>query len=276
MTDDTEDGAVGSDSRPAGAGADQSAAAAPPAVPETPPAADEVFGDRRPLAERFARHLADTGVSHGLIGPREVVRLWDRHILNCAVVAELIEPGASVIDVGSGAGLPGLALAIARPDLEVTLIEPMERRTTWLTSVAENLGLRNVTVVRARAEEMHGRLVADVVTARAVAALDRLATWCLPLAPVGGRLIAMKGSSAEREIEEARATIQRLGGAEPTVRTCGAAVLETPTTVVIIDKVAEARSRGRSSTSAKKAAKGRRTDSASAGPAPRSRRRGRP
>jgi 16S rRNA (guanine527-N7)-methyltransferase len=152
----------------------------------------------------------------------------------------------------------------------------MERRTTWLTSVAEDLGLGNVTVVRARAEEMHGRLIADVVTARAVAALDRLAGWCLPLTPVGGRLIAMKGSSAEREIEDARATIQRLGGAEPTIRTCGVAVLETPTTVVIIDKVAETRSRGRSSVSPKGAAKGRRTDRAAGGSGPRSPRRGRP
>ena len=196
------------------------------------------------LASRFARHLADTGISHGLIGPREVPRLWDRHILNCAVIADEIETDSSVIDVGSGAGLPGLALAIARPDLTVTLIEPMERRTAWLDMVITDLAV-DVTVLRARAEELHGRLTADVVTARAVAALDRLARWCLPLTTVGGRLVAMKGSSAEREIEEARVAIQRLGGGNPRVRVCGAQVLDEPTTVVVVDKVAEGRTSAR-------------------------------
>lgn len=201
-----------------------------------------MFGERVELAGRFARHLADTGISHGLIGPREVPRLWDRHILNCAVIADEIESAASVIDVGSGAGLPGVALAIARPDLTMTLIEPMERRTAWLDMVIADLGL-DVTVVRARAEEMHGRLTADVVTARAVAPLERLARWCLPLLPVEGRLVAMKGSSAEREIDEARATVRRLGGGEPHIRRCGSQVLEDPTTVVVVDKVDEGRAR---------------------------------
>lgn len=216
---------------------------APDVAPPPPPAAAAaVFGDRLELAERFARHLADTGISHGLVGPREVPRLWDRHILNCAVIAEEIESEAAVVDVGSGAGLPGVALAIARPDLTVALIEPMERRTSWLDTIVGDLGLDTVTVVRARAEEVHGRLTADVVTARAVAALDRLARWCLPLVPVGGRLVAMKGSSAHREIEEAQRVISRLGGGQPQVRVCGAAILDKPTTVVVIDKVAEGRS----------------------------------
>jgi 16S rRNA (guanine527-N7)-methyltransferase len=217
-------------------------------APPAPREADVVFGERRDLAERYAGHLADTGISHGLIGPREVPRLWERHILNCAVIAEEIGTGASVIDVGSGAGLPGLALAIARPDLKVTLVEPMERRTSWLTMVVEDLGLDAVSVLRARAEEVHGQQTADVVTARAVAALERLARWCLPLVSVGGRLVAMKGSSAEREIDDARGVVQRLGGAEPEIHTCGDSVLATATTVVIIDKVTESRApaRGRS------------------------------
>ncbi|MGA8045642.1 MAG: 16S rRNA (guanine(527)-N(7))-methyltransferase RsmG [Dermatophilaceae bacterium] len=245
-----ESGARQSEAEPSGAsdgdssaGMDAPAGAVPPPPPE---AALAVFGERLELADRFARHLADTGISHGLIGPREVPRLWDRHILNCAVVAEQIESGASVIDVGSGAGLPGLALAIARPDLTVTLIEPMERRTSWLDTVISDLGLDSVTVVRARAEEVHGRLTADVVTARAVAGLERLARWCLPLVAVGGRLVAMKGSSADREIEDARRVVNRLGGGEPHIRVCGAVILDSPTTVVVIDKVAEVRSSGRS------------------------------
>jgi 16S rRNA (guanine527-N7)-methyltransferase len=153
--------------------------------------------------------------------------------------------------VGSGAGLPGLALAIARPDLTVTLVEPMERRTAWLDMVITDLAL-DVTVLRARAEELHGRLTADVVTARAVAALDRLARWCLPLTSVGGRLVAMKGSSAEREIEEARAAIQRLGGDNPRVRVCGSEVLDEPTTVVVVDKVAKGRASARTKKKSKK------------------------
>ncbi|WP_370460008.1 16S rRNA (guanine(527)-N(7))-methyltransferase RsmG [Nostocoides sp. F2B08] len=218
-----------------------------PVVPDPPPAARVVFGERVELAVRFARYLADTGITHGLIGPREVPRLWDRHILNCAVVADEIESGASVIDVGSGAGLPGLALAIARPDLMMTLIEPMERRTAWLDMVTADIGL-DVTVVRARAEEMHSRMTADVVTARAVAPLDRLARWCLPLLPVGGRLVAMKGSSAEREISEATATLQRLGGGKARIRLCGSLVLDDPTTVVVVDKVREGLPQGRGKT----------------------------
>lgn len=207
-------------------------------LPEPPEAAKVVFGDRLDLARRYAEHLADTGISHGLLGPREVPRLWDRHVLNCAVIAEVIPDAGSVVDIGSGAGLPGICLAIARPDLSVTLVEPMERRTAWLAAVCADLGLENVTIERARAEEVHDRLSADVVTARAVAALDKLARWCLPLVLPGGRLVAMKGSSAEREILEAAGTVRRLGGRAPSVHLCGVDVLHPPTTVVIIEKPA--------------------------------------
>lgn len=205
-------------------------------TPEAPAEALTVFGDRLPLALRYAEHLADTGISHGLIGPRELPRLWDRHILNCAVIAEVIPDGATVIDVGSGAGLPGICIAIARPDLSVTLVEPMERRSAWLTAVCADLGLDGVVVERARADEAHGRLGADIVTARAVAALDKLARWCLPLVDPGGRLVAMKGSSAPREIAEASATVRRLGGRTPVIATCGRGLVDPPTTVVIVEK----------------------------------------
>lgn len=203
--------------------------------PKAPVAAASIFGPRLELAVRFAAHLADTGISHGLIGPREVPRLWDRHILNCAVIAEVMPEETTVVDVGSGAGLPGIAVALARPDLSVTLVDPMERRTAWLTMVVEDLGLANVAVRRARAEELHGDLQAEVVTARAVAAMDKLARWCLPLVAPGGRLVAMKGSSAEREIAAAAKTLQRLGASGTSIRTCGEGILETPTTVVVVE-----------------------------------------
>lgn len=212
---------------------------APLVVPPAPPTAGAVFGDRIALAERYAAHLSDTGISHGLIGPREVPILWERHILNCAVIAEVMAEGARVIDVGSGAGLPGLCIALARPDLHVTLVEPMERRTAWLEMVSADLALTNVTVHRGRAEELHGTFEADVVTARAVAALDKLARWCLPLVRPGGELVAMKGSSAEREIVAAEKVLRKLGAVAIAMRSCGADVLEVPTTVVVVEKSRE-------------------------------------
>ena len=190
------------------------------------------FGERLPLAEAFAEILADTGVSHGLIGPREVPILWDRHILNCAVIEDAFAEGASVIDVGSGAGLPGIAVAIARPDLELHLVEPMQRRTDWLDSVVADLALPNVTVHRARAEEVHGMLSAPFVTARAVARLDKLARWCFPLLTPGGSLVAMKGRSAEDELTDVTSTLRRLGMTEARISEHGADVLETPTLTV--------------------------------------------
>jgi 16S rRNA (guanine527-N7)-methyltransferase len=204
-------------------------------APEPPePAARRVFGDRLALAGRYAELLATDGVVRGLIGPREAPRLWERHLLNCAVVGEIIEKESSVLDVGSGAGLPGIVLAVARPDLAITLVEPMARRTAFLTETVSSLGLTGtVRVVRARAEEYSGP-AADVVTARAVAPLDRLAAWCLPLAAPGGRLLALKGVSAADEVAAHRVAVGRLGGEAPVIRYCGAEVLDPPTTVVEI------------------------------------------
>ncbi len=215
-----------------------------PPPPDQRPAAVACFGDRLDLAERYAGLLVSEGVTRGLIGPRETDRIWDRHLLNCAAVAELIPPGATVVDVGSGAGLPGVVLAVARPDLAITLLEPLARRATFLSEVVEFLGLTAATVVRARAEECtpkRGRPLlpaCDVATARAVAPLDRLAAWCLPLVRVGGRLLALKGSSAADEVEAHRVAIARAGGEPPAIRSCGGALLEAPTTVVEITRAA--------------------------------------
>jgi 16S rRNA (guanine527-N7)-methyltransferase len=194
-----------------------------------------VFRERLDLAERYADLLADAGVVRGLIGPREVPRLWERHLLNCAVVAELVPAAATVVDIGSGAGLPGLVLAIARPDVRVTLVEPLLRRTTFLEEAVGLLGLDTVDVRRARAEELHGSLTFDVVTSRAVAPLDRLLTWSLPLVAAGGVVLAMKGSSALDEIDAARATLARFAALEPSVHSCGRGVVDPPTTVVRVE-----------------------------------------
>jgi len=206
---------------------------APP--PELLSAAVQCFGDRLSTAVRFAGTLTTDAVVRGLIGPREAQRIWDRHILNCAVVCELIEPNATVIDVGSGAGLPGIVLAVARPDLTVTLVEPILRRATFLSEVVESLDLSRTTVVRARAEEIRARRLvepADVVTARAVAPLGRLAEWCLPLTVVGGRLLALKGESAADEVESYRDVVAKEGGEKPVVRRCGVGLVNPATTVV--------------------------------------------
>lgn len=195
------------------------------------------FGDRLALAEAYADLLVTDGVVRGLIGPREAPRIWERHLINCAVMSDMIPIGASVVDVGSGAGLPGIVLAVARPDLSVTLVEPLARRTAFLTEAVTALGLdATVTVVRARAEDLAGGppVAADVVTARAVAPLDRLTGWCLPLAAVGGRLLALKGASAADEVTEHRAAIARLGGSDPVITLCGVGVIEPPATVVEI------------------------------------------
>jgi len=200
-------------------------------------AAEELFGARLPLAESFAELLANDGVERGLIGPREAPRIWDRHLLNCAAVAELIPSGASLVDVGSGAGLPGIVLAVARPDLTVVLVEPLARRTVFLTEAVASLGLAATTsVLRSRAEDCVGEPLspAEIVTARAVAPLDRLAGWCLPLTAIGGRLLALKGASAADEIAEHQDVVDRLGGSTPVLRHCGLDLIEPPTTVVEI------------------------------------------
>ncbi len=210
--------------------------AAPPAMLAA--AAARCFGDQLGTAVDFAELLITDGVVRGLIGPREAPRIWERHLLNCAVVAELIDPGARVVDVGSGAGLPGIVLAVARRDLSVVLVEPLARRSGFLAEVVTALSLTNVTVVRARAEEYasgRGEVsfeLADVVTARAVAGLDRLAAWCLPVVVTGGRLLALKGDSANDEIRAHRAAVTRLGGGEPIIRRCGEGLIDPPTIVV--------------------------------------------
>lgn len=203
---------------------------------ETPPAPDVAQGvfpsGRLSLAEAYAARLADDGVTRGLIGPREVDRLWDRHLLNSATVADLVPADARVCDVGSGAGLPGIVLAIRRPDLEVTLLEPLLRRATFLEEVVDDLGLDRVTVRRGRAEELHGQATFDVVTARAVAPLDRLLRWCMPLVAPDGQLLALKGSSAPAEVDDAAPVLRRLGCRRPEVLTLGGETLSRPTWAV--------------------------------------------
>lgn len=197
-------------------------------------AAEKIFGDRLALAERYVEHLATSGTERGLIGPREIPRLWGRHVLNCAVIESEIAQGSHVADVGSGAGLPGLCLAIARPDLELTLIEPLERRVIWLQEVVDDLGLDNVTIMRTRAEQAVGMVKADVVTARAVSALSNLAGLTIPLLDGEGEVVAIKGRSAADEIEKATKVIRKLGGIQTSVVTVGQDLLEEPTTVVRI------------------------------------------
>ncbi|WP_043720494.1 16S rRNA (guanine(527)-N(7))-methyltransferase RsmG [Kutzneria sp. 744] len=199
---------------------------------------ERVFGDGASGAIKFAALLADHGVERGLIGPREVDRLWDRHLFNSAVLAEVIPRNCRAVDVGSGAGLPGIPLAIVRPDIRLTLLEPMARRVAWLKEVVDTLGL-DVEVVRGRAEEPEVRRRlggSDIVTARAVAPLEKLARWCLPLLRSGGQLLALKGASAAEELERDAAAVAKAGGSQQWVATCGAEVLDVPTTVVVVER----------------------------------------
>ncbi len=198
------------------------------------PAARALFTQGLPLAQRYADLLATDGVVRGLIGPREAPRIWDRHLLNSAALMEMLPDKVTVVDVGTGAGLPGLPLAIARPDLTVVLVDSLARRTAFLEEAVDALGLADrVSVVRGRAEELVGTVPpAEVVTARAVAPLDRLAAWCLPLTEVGGKLLAIKGASAAEEISVHAGAVGRLGGGTPTVYRCGEGLLDEPTTVV--------------------------------------------
>jgi 16S rRNA (guanine527-N7)-methyltransferase len=190
------------------------------------------------VAAAFAELLATEATMRGLIGPREVPRLWERHLLNCAVITDLMPEGSSVCDIGSGAGLPGIVLAIRRPDLSVTLLEPLLRRTTFLELAVTSLDLNNVTVHRGRAEEMHGDSKwaggFDVVTSRAVAPMERLAGWSLPLVRPGGQFLAMKGSSAQEELDGSTKAVRRLGGTDLRVRTVGERWLTPPVTVVSV------------------------------------------
>ncbi|WP_460814184.1 16S rRNA (guanine(527)-N(7))-methyltransferase RsmG [Nocardioides korecus] len=202
-----------------------------------------MFGSTLPRAEAYADLLATQATLRGLIGPREVPRLWERHLLNCAVVTDLVPQGSTVADIGSGAGLPGLVMAIRRPDLEITLVEPLLRRTTFLEEAVEQLRLENVVVHRGRAEELGPDAAYDVVTSRAVAPMDRLARWSLPLVRPGGLFLAMKGSSVEDELREARKVVERLGGADTSVHRLGEDLLEHPVTVVRIKRVNVRRAR---------------------------------
>ncbi len=172
----------------------------------------EYFGAAWPAVSRFAAMLREQGELRGLLGPREQSRLWERHLLNSAAVVQHLPRTGAIADVGSGAGLPGIVVAAMLPEAELVLIDPMERRTQWLEEVVAELGLSNVRVVRARAEELDGALEADAVTARAVAAMDKLARWCLPLLRDGGTLVALKGRSAGDELEKAKYVLRKLGG----------------------------------------------------------------
>lgn len=202
-------------------------------LPAPPDIARDVFaGEAWDRANAFAELLAGPGVVRGLLGPREVPRIWDRHLLNCAVVAEVVPPAASLVDIGSGAGLPGLVLAIVRPDLTVTLLEPLLRRTVFLEECVEALKLDNVEVLRGRAEELAGKRVFDVASARAVAPLDRLLKWAMPLLREGGELIAMKGERAAGELAEAEAQLQASGARTAELVTVGRGKVEPPATLV--------------------------------------------
>ncbi|MGW4185716.1 16S rRNA (guanine(527)-N(7))-methyltransferase RsmG [Streptomyces albidoflavus] len=227
-------------------------------LPEAPAVAREVFGERFPDAVRYAELLADAGVRRGLIGPREVPRLWERHLLNCAVLSEAIDEGVSVCDVGSGAGLPGIPLALVRPDLTITLLEPLLRRTTFLTEVVELLGLEHVTVVRGRAEEVLGKLPpVHVVTARAVAPLERLAGWGVPLLRPYGEMLALKGDTAEEEVKAASAALSKLGAVSTSVVQVGEGIVDPLSTVVRVE-VGESPGGVRFATKKAKAARARR------------------
>jgi 16S rRNA (guanine527-N7)-methyltransferase len=210
--------------------------------------AEEVFGERVHLARRYADLLCGDGISRGLLGPREADRIWDRHLFNCAVLTELLPVGARIVDVGSGAGLPGVVLAIRRPDLRVDLVDSLQRRVDFLTRAVEDLGLApSVRVIRGRAEDGAVRSAvgdAEWVTARAVAPLDRLVGWCMPLLRPDGRLIAMKGASAAEEMRQARPAAARAGGCEPELVMCGVGVIDEPVPVIVVRRAVRRAQKG--------------------------------
>jgi 16S rRNA (guanine527-N7)-methyltransferase len=191
-----------------------------------------VFGSALGLAERYAGLLAGPAAELGLIGPREPGRLWERHLMNCAAVAELVPDTCSVIDLGSGAGLPGVVIAMLRPDAKVVLLEPMARRVAFLEECVRVLGLANTSVCRGRAEEVAGQLAADVVTARAVAPLERLAGLALGLTRPGGVVLAMKGAGAAEEVARAGPVLRRLGARDVTIVHPGSGKVSPPPTVI--------------------------------------------
>jgi 16S rRNA (guanine527-N7)-methyltransferase len=202
------------------------------AVSRETPGATTYFGDDLSSINRYIELLTTWGIERGLIGPREAPRIWERHVLNCVVVAPRVPVGASVADVGSGAGLPGVVWAVARPDLDVTLIEPLLRRTTFLSEVVAELGLPNVRVVRGRAVDVTETF--DVVAARAVADLGKLGSWCLPLVRPGGVMLALKGRSVDEELAMWTYALHRAGATDIVVSSYGDALM--PTTVVEVSR----------------------------------------
>lgn len=209
-----------------------------PDIGEPPAAAREVFGNRLPLACDYAEFLATAGIERGLLGPREVPRIWERHILNSAVLSEVIDEGCRVVDIGSGAGLPGIPLAIARPDLKVQLLEPLLRRYNFLAEINDRLNL-GCEVVRGRAEDpavVDALGGADVATSRAVAPLGKLTRWSLPLVKVGGAMKALKGGSVAEELERDAKEIAKAGGGDGTIELVGESKVAEPTHVITIPR----------------------------------------
>lgn len=199
------------------------------------------FGEAYPKVEAFAARLRDEGEVRGLIGPREVDRIWDRHILNSAAVVPFLPSSGLIADVGSGAGLPGIVVAAMRPDATLYLVEPMERRCAWLTEIATDLELSNVEIKRGRAEEYHGAFECDAVTSRAVAALDKLARMSLPLVKPGGAMVVLKGRNVAKEVEPARKALRKLKGGEPEILDASTVPGVESTTVVRIVRQTGAR-----------------------------------
>jgi len=191
-----------------------------------------MFGPAIGLAARYAELLAGPGVERGLIGPGETARLWDRHLVNCAAIAGLVPQAGTLVDLGSGAGLPGLVLAMLLPDVQVVLLEPMERRAVFLAECVSELGLANVTVHRGRAEDAAGEFAADVVTARAVAPLDRLSALAVGLVRPGGLVLAIKGAAAAQEVARAAPVLRRLGARDVEVVRVGGTADGPAATVV--------------------------------------------
>jgi 16S rRNA (guanine527-N7)-methyltransferase len=198
-----------------------------------PTGAEALFGAELGRAVTYAGILATRGVDWGVIGPREVPKLWDRHLMNCAVVADLVDSSCGTLaDIGSGAGLPGIVLALLRPAVQVTLIEPLERRARFLTECVSELELTNASVLRGRAEDVAGQVAADVVTARAVAPLDRLVPLAVGVARKRGMILAIKGSGAAEELERARPVLRRVGARSAEVLSVGHGKVSPATTVV--------------------------------------------
>ena len=183
----------------------------PATLGATPALAADVFGASLPGIEAFAGMLAAEGELRGLIGPREIPRLWERHLINSAVLSRYVDDGERLADIGSGAGFPGIVLALMRPQLEIHLVETMERRAIWLHHVVATLKLGNVVIHRGRAEHIHYKRHFDVVTARAVAAIDKLSRWTMPLLKADGRLVLLKGRRAADELAAAEAVLTKLG-----------------------------------------------------------------